>query len=81
MAIYYKNLEIVRTLLEYKADPNTIDNYTSTTLLGEVTKISSCDMMRLLLDYKADINKTGYLGNTPLHVTAYRNTVKKALIY
>jgi ankyrin repeat protein len=87
-AAWYGDLEMVRLLLNYKADVNArcdkgwpLIHYASEGFQGSVIPNicqSSPDVVRLLLEHGADVNAqisgSDRSGRTPLHVTAEFNT-------
>lgn len=66
--------EIIKKLLEHRADPNVSDKYNNTPLsLAIKQKSLNLEIVNLLLENKADPNmKGGYRKSTPLIVTVSR---------
>jgi len=58
--------EIVRDLLDLKADPDIQDKF-GRTMLHIASIDGDSDMIRLLLEYKADTNLQNIGGFTPIH--------------
>ena len=52
------NAEIVRLMLQYKANPNAVSNHGMTPLLSAVSRGQSYEVARLLIDAGADVNVT-----------------------
>jgi len=70
-AIWARDMDRLKTLLEQGADPNTVDEsyYNSTPLLHSIS-FSDIEIAKLFLDYKADINRRSAQDYTPLMLAA-----------
>jgi len=69
------NIEAVKSLLEYKADPNIQDN-DGNTALHIVCEYNYIELIEILLKYKADPNIQNNDGYTPLHIASKRGNIK-----
>ena len=69
------NPEIIKLLLEYKADPNIRDNNGNTALI--LSKVA--EIIKLLLEYKADPNIPNDKGETALMLSRNPETIKLLL--
>jgi len=78
VAIFQKNLTVVKLLLEYGFDPNAKISRTGYTPLHNAVAADNVDAARLLLQYKADKNIKGLDGLTPLDKA--RKEGKRALV-
>ena len=66
--------QIVRSLLDFKADPDTLDKFGRTMFHSAAI---NCDlgMIDLLLEYKADINLRNIGGFTPIHYAIHMPSI------
>jgi|GEM_PF-1368397 len=64
-AVDYKNIEIVRLLLDKKADVNFRDGFNTTAIIYAASN-GELEMVKLLLDFGADINDNDGKGNSVL---------------
>ncbi len=83
-AVGEHNLDIVKFLLESKADPN-IKNNSGDTAIMYVSRSESCsddelEILKLLIKYKADINIKDSDNDTPLIMMCRSNTDKSPCI-
>ncbi|GLB09938.1 hypothetical protein AtubIFM57258_005870 [Aspergillus tubingensis] len=63
------NLEMVKLLLEFKADVDQLDLYTRMTPLSIATELGHIEIVRCLLESEADVNLKKYAyDEAPLHV-------------
>jgi ankyrin repeat protein len=66
-AIQYGNIDMIKLLLEYGADPNKGDNRKNRPLQSSVDfQQQNNDIAKLLLEYGANINGTNVMGTTAL---------------
>ena len=66
-AIQYGNIDMIKLLLEYGADPNKGDNSKNRPLQSSVDfRHQNNDIAKLLLEYGANINGTNVMGTTAL---------------
>lgn len=74
IAIAAKNVDMVRALLEVKADPNTKIGYHANTALLEAVRQNQTEIAQALVAAGADVNAANSNGGTPfLYAVAARN--------
>lgn len=66
--------QIVRSLLDFKADPDIKDKF-GRTMLHIASIDCDLDMINLLLEYKADINLRNIGGFTPIHYAIHMPSI------
>jgi len=72
-AVTYCDIEIVRILLEHKANTTLLDENILSTLLWRSSELR-VDIFQLLVDYGANINDVNYYDYAPIHTaTAMKN--------
>ena len=77
-AVAAGHADVARTLLEYGANPNSVDTNLNTPLYAAVLNFHA-DVARILLEHGADPNNITYAG-TPLHIAAFLGSVDVARI-
>ena len=70
--------ELVRLLLQYKANVNKQDKYGWTAL--HYCLVGTNEMVELLLDYRADVNAISKKGVTPLMIACEKSSRGNALL-
>lgn len=73
------SLEVVKMLLQSKADPNLTDGQGQTALI-KAAWLNNPEVVKMLLEYKADPNKADIYGITPLRAAAQTGNVEIARI-
>lgn len=71
IAVYERNLDIVRLLIKYGANINA-KTYNRETPLHIAVYEGHWDVAKLLIDHGADVNARNNNGSTPLHIAAER---------
>ena len=79
VAMFQKNLEVVRLLLEHGYDPNAIATRNGHTPLHNTIPTDNIEAARLLLQFGADRNIRNLEGRTPLAMA--RSQQRRALIF
>jgi len=70
-AVQYGSAQIVKVLLDHRADPNSDDGYGNSVLVNAVTAPREyAEVVRLLLRAGADVDRRGRYQRTPLIVAA-----------
>ena len=78
IASFCGQLEVVRLLLEWRADTN-IRNANNDTALHCAAHLGSADIIKLLLDKGISVNVTNTQQNTPLHIAAARSNLEATI--
>jgi hypothetical protein len=74
MAAFGGHVDVVKILLEYRADPNAKAKDGGTPLHWAADR-GHVDVARLLLEHRADPNARAIIGGTPLHWAVYKGHV------
>ena len=74
MAAINNHIEVCKILIEYGIDVKKIDNRGRSALHYAASKGNTL-ICELLLDNKAEIFSSDFLGNNPIHISAYNNHI------
>jgi hypothetical protein len=78
LASVYGNAEIVRTLLEFKANPNAQNKWAGTAIIESASR-GFLDVVMCLVDHGANLNSQNKVGDTALAMAAYKAHVDVVL--